>query len=223
MMEFAETLRARYSCRAYTGQPVALEQVERLVELAQRAPSWGNTQPWRAYAAGGEDALAIRRGLVEAHRSGQEPAPDIEMPAGFSGELMDRYRQLGRALFQVLDIGREDADKRRAHYENNFNAFGAPALVYVTVPADAGRYALFDAGAFTTCFCLAAADQGLGTCIIAALARYPQVVRRHLPIGENESLAIGLALGHPAEDAALNRFRSAREDLDQVLASRGLE
>jgi hypothetical protein len=49
------------------------------------------------------------------------------------------------------------------------------------------------------------------------------VVRRHLPIGGNESLAIGLALGHPAEDAALNRFRSAREDLDQVLAARGLE
>jgi nitroreductase len=222
-MDFADTLAARYSCRAYRDQPVSLAEVERLVELARRAPSWGNTQPWKVYAAGGQDALAIRRGLVEAHRRGEESRPDIEMPSGFAGELMDRYRELGRALFAVLDIGRQDADKRRAHYENNFNAFGAPALVFVTVPRDQGRYVLFDAGAFTTCFCLAAAAKGLGTCILAALARYPEVVRRHLPIGEAEDLAIGLALGHPVREAAVNRFRSTREEPDRVLASRGLE
>ncbi len=222
-MEFKEVLKARYSCRRYQDKPVPAALIGEVVQRAQRVPSWGNTQPWRVYAAGGQVARDIRRDLVAAHQSGQEEAPEIEMPAGFQGAMMDRYRELGRALFKVLGIGREDREKRAAHYANNFNAFGAPALVFVTVPAGQTAYAAFDAGAFVACLCLAAADEGLATCVIAALARYPHLVRRHLPLGEDEALLIGLALGWPETGAEVNAFRSPREPLDRVLVMRGLE
>lgn len=222
-MEFKDVINARHSYRRYQDKPVPSAIIESLVKKAQQAPSWGNTQPWRVYVAGGETALAIRQGLVAAHRAGEKETPDLAMPAQFSGDMMDRYRDLGRALFKVLGIGREDNDKRSAHYANNYNAFGAPVLVYVAVPADQTTYAAYDAGAFVANFCLAATDEGLGTCIIAALARYPQVVREHLPIPDDESLVIGLALGWPQAGAEVNAFRSARDPLEKVLVMKGVE
>lgn len=222
-MEFKDLLKARCSCRRYLDKPVPAATIEELVAQAQQSPSWGNTQPWRVYAAGGEAALAIRGDLVQAFESRSEEAPDLVMPQTFSGAMMDRYRDLGRALFKVLGIGREDKDKRAAHYSNNYNAFGAPALVFVTVPAGQTSYAAYDAGAFVAHFCLAATGAGLGTCILAALARYPKVVRKHLPIPDAESLVIGLALGWPEKSAEVNAFRSARDPLEKVLFMKGLE
>jgi nitroreductase len=222
-VEYNDVIKARRSCRRYQDETVPAALIESLVQKAQQAPSWGNTQPWRVYVAGGETALDIRNGLVRAHQAGEKETPDLAMPAQFSGDMMDRYRDLGRSLFKVLGIGREDNHKRSAHYANNYNAFGAPVLVYVTVPAGQTAYAAYDAGAFVANFCLAAADAGLGTCIIAALARYPQVVREHLPISKDESLVIGLSLGWPEAGAEVNSFRSVRDPLEKVLVMKGVE
>ncbi len=220
-MELQDALSRRYSCRRFLGKPVDSALVRDLTALAQQVPSWGNTQPWKVYAAAGPSALAIRQGLVQAHTSNQPEQPEIPMPQGFGGLLMDRYRDLGKSLFAVLGIGRGDKDKRNAHYANNFDAFGASSLIYVTVPTEQSPYVILDAGAFVTAFCLAAGERGLGTCILAALARYPQVVRSVIDIPGDESILIGLALGYPDPDAPANRFRSARAPLEQVLSLTG--
>jgi nitroreductase len=216
-MEFSQLMATRFSCRRFLDTPVSAQQVTALVEMAQKVPSWGNTQPWKVWVAGGESAQAIRQGLVTAVQSSQPESSDIRMPPSFSGALMDRYRDLGKAMFKVLGIGREDKDKRNAHYANNFNAFGAPALVYVTVPADQTPYVILDAGAFVTALCLAASDQGLATCVLAALARYPQVVRQVMPIPPEEKIVIGVALGFADGKAEVNSFRSTREPASATL------
>jgi len=214
-----QALRERFSCRRFLDQPVALEQVRTLAALAQRLPSWGNTQPSKLYAVGGEKARAVRENLVTAMQSGSPQAPDIAMPASFEGALMDRYRDLGRALFKELGIGREDHNQRAAHYANNFDAFGAPCLLYVTVPKGQTSYVVLDAGAYVTGLCLAAASLGLATCILAALARFPEEVRKVVPIPPQEAILIGVALGYADPEAPANRFRSERLPLEQVLTS----
>jgi nitroreductase len=220
-MEYKDVLARRYSCRRFLDKPVDAALVRELAALAQQVPSWGNTQPWKVYAVAGEQALAIRKGLVQAATTGQTEQAEIPMPPSFNGVLMDRYRDLGKAMFAVLGIGREDKDKRNAHYANNFDAFGAPVLVYVTVPAGQTPYVALDAGAFVTAFCLAASERGLATCILAALARYPQAVRAVLDIGGDESILIGLALGHPDPEAPVNSLRSDRAPVEQVLTLQG--
>jgi len=220
-MEFADVLKARFSCRRFNDQEVAPGEIMKMVALAQRVPSWGNTQPWKVYAAGGQIAKDIRRDLVQAHNSKQPENPDIPMPPKFEGMLMDRYRELGIALFEILGIGRHDKEKRHAHGANNFDAFGAPALVYVTAPKGETPYVVLDAGAFTTAFCLAASEAGLATVVLAALARYPDQVRRHLSIGQQENILIGIALGYADTDVEVNRFRSKRAPLDEVLTLSG--
>jgi nitroreductase len=220
-MEYKDALACRFSCRHFLDKPVDAALVRELAALAQQVPSWGNTQPWKVYAVAGEPALAIRRGLVQAHTNGQDEQPEIPMPFTFDGVLMDRYRELGKALFAVLGIGRQDKDKRNAHYANNFDAFGAPMLVYVTVPSGQTPYVALDAGAFVMAFCLAASERGLATCILAALARYPQAVRAVLDIPSEESILVGLALGHPDSQAKVNRFHSDRAPLEHMLSIKG--
>ncbi|MCB2191551.1 MAG: nitroreductase [Deltaproteobacteria bacterium] len=218
-MEYANVVDARHSCRGFGGTPVTREQVEQIAALAAKAPSWGNTQPWKLYAVGGDKAKEIRRRLVEAMVSERPQEPDITMPIAFEQGMSARYKDLGRALFKVLGIAREDADKRAAHYANNFGAFGAPCLLFVTVPKDQTAYAVFDAGAFTHGLCLAAASLGLGTVVLAALARFPEEVRAVAPIPQEEDLVIGVALGHVDPDAPANGFRSGRRPMEEMLST----
>jgi len=46
-MDFADVVRARYSCRAYEDRPVEDEKLQRVLEAARLAPSASNRQEWR--------------------------------------------------------------------------------------------------------------------------------------------------------------------------------
>ncbi len=220
-MEFSQAIKSRYSCRAYLDKPVDESVIRSLVETAHRSPSWGNTQPWRIWVAGGETAATIRQENVKLAEAEAPTRPEIPMPQSLQGVMKKRYTEVGKALFALMGIGREDEEKRKAHFLNNYNAFGAPALVYLTAPEGQTSYTVMDIGAFVNAFCLAATDQGLATCIQGALARYPDVVREHLPIPEDEKIVVGIALGYADEEAKINSFRSSRLPLDEILTLTG--
>ena len=54
-----ESIFHRISVRAYQGQPVEREKVERLLRAAMAAPSAGNQQPWEFYVT--EDRAVLER------------------------------------------------------------------------------------------------------------------------------------------------------------------
>ena len=220
-MKLSQAMAERHSCRSFLDIPVDAVIISSLVAMAQRSPSWGNTQPWRIWVAGGSVALSIRQGFVDLARSGRPPHPDIPMPLVFEGELKARYVEIGKSVFAVLGIDRHDEEKRNAHRDNNCNAFGAPVLVYLTLPEGQSSYAMLDAGAFINAFCLAAADLGVATCIQATLAHYPDIVRLHLPIPSEERIVVGVALGYADPASDINRFRSTREPVETMLTFTG--
>lgn len=212
-MELKKAIRQRKSIRGFLPKPVSKKTIETLLTLAGRAPSWGNTQPWEILVLSG--ALVKTLGEEFCQMAGQEipPSPDFEMPVTFPEPYLTRYRQVGKDLFSTLGIAREDPTKRLAHSFNNFRGFGAPTFVYVLLDKALGPYALLDAGLFIQTLCLAAVDLGLGTCILAALARYPDLVRSHVSGIEGKKILIGLALGYPDQKGLTNRYRSRREPL----------
>ncbi|NTW56408.1 MAG: hypothetical protein HGB20_05125 [Chlorobiaceae bacterium] len=220
-MNFRQMIAARHSCRSFLDTPVDEASITSLVEIAQCSPSWGNTQPWRIWVAGGQTARSIRQGMVEKAEAGCPPLPDISMPSKFQGELQARYVEVGKSVLEVLAIDKKDMEMRNAHRANNYNAFGAPVLVYLTVPEGQSAYVMLDAGAFINAFCIAAADQGLATCIQATLAHYPDIVRRYLPIPAEEKIVVGVALGYADTAARINCFRSTREPVDKILTLKG--
>ncbi len=222
-MDFRDAVMSRYSCRAFLDKLVSSDTVDELVRLAQQAPSWGNTQPWKLYAAAGETAKAVRADMLAAYLNQREPCPDISMTLDFPDAMKSRYRDLGRRLFEIMGIGRGDKEARERHYANNYDAFKAPCLIYFTAPRGLNEYAVLDVGAFIALFCSAAADAGLATCILANLSRYPDLVRRRLPIPDDEIVVIGGVLGYADPDAPANRFRARRAPLEEALVKVGFE
>ena len=47
--------------------------------------------------------------------------------------------------------------------------------------------------------CLAAYDRGLGTCVIATVIRFPDLLRRLLPGGEGKRFVIAVTLAIPTQ------------------------
>jgi len=46
-MDVSQAILKRASIRKWKSTPVEREKIERVLEAGGRAPSWGNTQPWR--------------------------------------------------------------------------------------------------------------------------------------------------------------------------------
>ncbi|MFH1137595.1 MAG: nitroreductase [Pseudomonadota bacterium] len=215
-MELDETIRNRFSARAFLNQPVARSVIEEILALAVRSPSWGNTQPWEIGVVSGESAKNLAARFVANITSGIQTRPDFPMPDKFVEPFMTRYRAVGRVVFAKKGIGREDQQARVDHYLQNVSGFGAPTLLYLMVDQGlATVYPVFDAGLLAAHICLLATSRGLGTCLLAALSLYPDEVRNTLGVGPEKKIVLGLALGHPDLEAPVNGIKTEREPLGQ--------
>lgn len=210
-------LNERYSCRAYDAQPVAREKIEQLLLAAQRTPSWCNTQPWQVYVVSGamRDSLAAQ--LVDLAQSGAPPNPDFSFPQAYVGEYRERRKVCGVQLYQSLNIAREDKARAARQALENFRFFGAPHVVFITSPEELGFYGGLDCGLYVMSFLLSAQALGLGAIAQAALASYPDLVRRNLNIPEGRKLVCGIAFGVPLQSHAINSYRTERAGLSQAV------
>ena len=97
--------------------------------------------------------------------------------------------------------------------------FNAQAVLYITIPKGSPLWSVHDLGAFSAMLALAAFDKGLGAINAYALVSRPDAVREIMGIGEDETLAVGIALGHPA-DSELAAFAPTRVDVEKILTIR---
>jgi len=216
-MDFSEAFNRRMSVRAFIKKPVPLEVLKEIFQAALRAPSWGNTQPWKITVVGGEILQAMIEEFVKKASAGEPPRPDMEIPKEWPESLARRYKENGRKLFAVLGIGREDKEKRNAHMLNMFRFFGAPQVVYIHIDRKLGPYSIFDAGLLAQNIALLACAKDLGTCFLAVSVWFTDVVRRHTGIAESDRILIGMAIGYPDGDAPINHFHSEREPIEDLV------
>ncbi len=66
-MHVRDAVASRYSCRAFLPTPIPEQTVREIIELAARAPSAGNMQPWRIDVIAGERVEALKAQLRAAH------------------------------------------------------------------------------------------------------------------------------------------------------------
>ena len=50
-MDFSTLMERRWSCRAFDPEPLTDELLTQILTVAQRTPSWCNTQPWQVHPA----------------------------------------------------------------------------------------------------------------------------------------------------------------------------
>ena len=63
---------SRRSIRAFLPTPVAREDIEAILEVAARAPSGTNTQPWRVYVLTGAAKDSFSAAILAAYADPQE-------------------------------------------------------------------------------------------------------------------------------------------------------
>ncbi|MFO7963309.1 MAG: nitroreductase [Desulfobacterales bacterium] len=216
-MELDMAIEKRISVRAYLDKPVPRTLVEEILSMAVKAPSWGNTQPWELAVIGGKEKEELSAELADMVTKGETPNPDFEMPQTFSGAYMDRYRMTGKMLFELAGIGRDDSQARFNQFLSMFKGFDAPCLVYVLLDEVLQTsYPIFDAGGIANYISLLATSRGLGTCMMAALAMYPDPVRKKLSVPKNKKIAIGLSLGYPDTENPVNNLNTQREAIENI-------
>src|SRR4030043_182845 len=110
-MDIVEAINQRKSIRAFKSDPVPREILKEIMELASRAPSWGNTQPWEFAIATGKKLEEIRQAYVEKAAAATEDNPDIPRPREFPQPYDTRYRVLGKKVLELKGISREDRKK----------------------------------------------------------------------------------------------------------------
>ena len=224
-MDIIEAMKKRKSIRGYKPDPVPKEVLHQILELASHAPSAMNTQPWEFTVLTGEVLENVRRRYVELVNTGVLPNPE-HVVVGWPKESIYRQRQvdLAKQLFQLMDIPREDKEKRAKWLERGFRYFDAPAAIIISTDrclGDSGP--LLDIGALMQSICLTALHFGLGTCIEDQGTMYPDVLRKYAHIPESKRIVIAIAIGYADWDFPPNKLETEREPIENVTTWLGFE
>ncbi|MCE5275830.1 MAG: nitroreductase [Syntrophaceae bacterium] len=224
-MDIVTAIRSRKSIRGFKPDPVPREILEQILDLARRAPSTMNTQPWEFVVLTGEVLQKITQENVRKLRGGVMIHPE-HVITGWPSNSVFRARQVevARRIFDLMGIPREDKEKRAAWMERGFCYFDAPvAVIILTDRALTEAGPLMDIGAVMQTICLAALEHGLGTCIEDQGVMYPENIRQAVNIPESKRVVISIAIGYPDKEFPANRLESPREPLDKIVSWYGFE
>lgn len=217
-MDLTEAMQSRRSIRGFTKDPVPRELLEEIIELANRAPSSMNTQPWHLHVLTGEPLERVREGNSTRMLSGIPPVREIVDHGAYQGPHRDRQVEIAKQLFAAMGIAREDKEMRQDWVMRGFRQFDAPVSIVVTFDKslEGGTIAHFDLGAVTYGLVLAAWSKGLGAVINGQGIMQSPVVRENAGIPEDEVIMTCVALGWPDEEFAANSVVSRRREVDEV-------
>ncbi|MES2948806.1 MAG: nitroreductase [Pseudomonadota bacterium] len=209
---------SRMSVRAFTDQAVDKALIEQILQVASRAPSGTNCQPWRVYVLQGASQAKLSEQVCAAHDAIRaNPALAAEYveeydyyPQKWVSPYIDRRRENGWGLYGLLGIGKADKDKMHAQHQRNYRFFDAPVGLMFTVDRVLGRGSLVDYGAFLQNIMVAARGHGLHTCPQAAWNGFAKIILPHVGAGPDEMLVCGMSLGYADESAVVNTFHTPR-------------
>jgi len=213
---------SRFSARAYLDKPVDRALLEGLLDVARRAASGTNTQPWKVYVLTGEVKDTLVDKVCTAHdaiRANPELAVEYTesydyYPEKWVSPYIDRRRACGFGLYGVLGIVKGEKEKMHAQHQQNYKFFGAPVGLMFTIDKVMGRGSLLDYGMFLQSIMVAARARGLHTCPQAAWNEFSKIILPHIGAGENEMIVCGLSLGYADEEALVNTFMTERETVE---------
>ena len=210
MYDLDQTIVERRSVRGFLPDPVPREVLEEVLELAQRAPSNCNVQPWRAYIASGDALRRLRAALVDAAASGKSQAMSAPVDS-FFGTYRDKQIACAVELYGKMGIARDDRVGRQRAMLRNFEFFDAPHVAYICMARSFGIGVALDVGMYVQTLMLLLQSRGIGSCAQASLRAFPDVAAAHLGVPEDEQILCGLSFGYEDREVAANQTRQPRD------------
>lgn len=217
-------LRTRHSARKFLDKPVDEKLIREIIADAQRAPSWCNSQPWKAYVVTGDAA----KKMVETHHNNvvnQAKAWADVVPPQFTDESWTQAEWKNmRAFWEAADVDADphaEVGDRLGLMDECTWDFHSPAIVYITIPKISTMFQAYDAGAFGYGITLAAHERGLSCIPAYEFVRYPQEIRPVFDIPEDEAIFMGIGMGYADMDKEINHLhedkRNDRVPTDEIL------
>lgn len=215
-MTVRESLLARKSVRAYSNKEVEEEKIKTILDYAKYSPSSTNMQPWEVCVVSGKSKKNLDLKLLNAFDNGHKEKMDYEYyPDQWKEPFKSRRIAVGREMYKILGIERDDKESRIKQWRTNFTAFDAPTVLYFFMDSSLKKGSYVDYGMFLQSIMLICVELGLSCCPLGSLAEYPSVVKEALSIEDNKILLCGIALGYEDENAPINSFRTRRVSLDE--------
>lgn len=211
-----DLLATRWSCRAFRPTAVPRNEIEAILDIARRTPSWCNTQPWHLHITEGDATGRLREALRARVASGADVRPDVEFPRAYEGVYRERRRESGWQLYDSLGIDRDDRVGSARQTLRNFDFFDAPNVAVLTTEEVLGTYGAVDCGLFVQSFLLAAHSRGVAAIPQAALATQAPLLREHLGLPADRQVLLGISFGYADVDHPVNGYRTHRQSVDEV-------
>lgn len=208
---------SRRSIRAYLDTPVARDDIEAILEVAARAPSGTNTQPWKVYVLTGAAKERLSAAILAAYQDPEQARQHTEeyhyYPREWVSPFIERRRKVGWDLYALLGLTREDKAGMAAQHARNYRFFDAPVGLIFTIDRVMQQGSWLDYGMFLENIMIAARGRGLDTCPQAAFTQFYRIIGAELGLAPNEMVVCGMALGHADPDKIENTLVTEREPL----------
>ncbi|MGY8895814.1 MAG: nitroreductase [Gammaproteobacteria bacterium] len=216
-MDVKTALEKRKSTRAFLNKEVPIKIVNSILEQAKTAPSGVNTQPWKVAVLSGQSKKDLEQKMESEFRAGNKGVMDYQYyPEQWEAEYKERRKACGLLMYSTLQIKREDKQRQLDQWAANYRAFDAPIMLLFFIDKIMEKGSYVDYGMFLQSIMLSAVEHGLATCPQAALAEYPEIVKKELGY-EDQVLICGMALGYEDTTKDVNNYRTGREDLDKLV------
>ena len=210
MYDLDDAIRQRRSIRMFLpDRQVPRELIDEALDLAIRAPSNSNVQPWHVVFASGAARDRLVAALLEAAQAAPPKVP--ELPEHFS-----HFRsETGKVVYGSMGIARNYLAARRAAVLRNWEFFRAPLAGIVCMDRELGLVDSLGVGMFLQTLLLSLTARGLGTYVQVAIAGYPEIIYEQLNIPEQFTILCGLAVGYPDPDFPANKIRVGRQPIEK--------
>jgi nitroreductase len=205
----------RRSIRAFLPDPVAREDIEAILQVAARAPSGTNTQPWKVHVLQGDAKTALSDAILAVHTDPVLNAQHTEeypyYPREWKSPFIDRRRKVGWDLYALLGLTRENKTGMAAQHARNFRFFDAPVGLIFTIDRIMEQGSWLDYGMFLQSVMVAARGRGLDTCPQAAFTQYHRIIAEQLSLPASDMVVCGMALGWADPGKIENTLVTERE------------
>lgn len=206
---------SRRSIRAFLPDPVSRDDIERILDVAARAPSGTNTQPWKVTVLTGAAKDRLAAAILAVHNDPAAASEHTEeyayYPTEWVAPYIDRRRKVGWDLYALLGLTRDNKAGMAAQHGRNYRFFDAPVGLIFTIDRVMQQGSWLDYGMFLQNIMVAARGRGLDTCPQAAFTQYHRIIAEQLALPADQMVVCGMALGYADPQAIENTLETARE------------
>ena len=213
---------SRRSIRRFLPTPVPRETIESILQVAARAPSGTNTQPWQVHVLTGAALARLSARILAAYDDPAQAAQHTEdyayYPREWRSPYIDRRRKVGWDLYGLLGIAKGDKAAMHAQHGRNYVFFDAPVGLIFTIARVMEQGSWLDYGMFLQNIMVAARGRGLDTCPQAAFTAFHRIIEDALGLdAATQQVVCGMSLGWADPQAIENTLVTERAPLAEFV------